>query len=933
MIVVFVLSLVSLVVTANVDTNSSFGRSTLPGLSAALCAHTSALGFAYWRDALVLCGELWIVGVLVLLAPLDILSAELDLVPLMTAFASLLTLFPFSWLAFSAYPALSLFATGKALQALPHDAVRSLLTFGVQQLTLQTLAGVLYLHGRRVRQLGQDVPDRTTSHNPLLRPVTSQCTVGAVSPQGASAGADPETGTESADNMLGSLVHSIAVPTPEFSGAVCPPPILSLSPALSPTHERENKSALKFHKVLEIKIPTTPRDNALSGALNAPEKASSVTLSSNWTATPKSDGGARSPSSLPSLLSFPSVFPRSPRAVESAYARKSLFRGRSRVTCRTGRALSAVMGTVLCVDIHVPWTERFPNSDSLQSAASLIDEIVKLTTRYKASLLATTLTTCTVAWGTGDPLSAADQSSAACRCATAISSLLHQSGEWENDGWSATIARGLLMIGGDVANAVGLPLQQARALCLLSRVLGSPILATQCVKDALPEECKHFALRVVDAIPQSTEPDWATDPMQHKVINVYSLLPWSTEHEMTLAQYNSAWYHFCMGRFELAIEETKECLSRVPSDEQALRLQMLSQHGADAPKSYPAPYYRKFEGWHNIEASAFYSLSKKKKTFLHRRKSELGGNLPERLSREIELALEAMADVDSSSDEEACIPTTFSVSNGTVMLSSKKVLGTGSFGSVRMGLSSSGTLSALKCLKIAGCECPPEVVDEVLLLSKLNHPNVVKFEGYCVSLSFVIICLECVSGGSVQDLIEEFGELSEFLTKKYITDVLRGLQYLHAQAVAHHDLKPANILVETSGTCKLTDFGEAQTRLRSHSVSPAEPLHAVPHKPKGTPIYMPPEACEQGKMGRAADVWSLGITVYHMRKGRSPYSEEECSQHVMRFIYDLSNRTTCPDVSDIAEPKLLDFVQLCLHLNCAERPAVEELQRHPLFLG
>eukprot|EP00754_Rhynchopus_humris_P044017 Rhum_TRINITY_DN3724_c0_g1::Rhum_TRINITY_DN3724_c0_g1_i1::g.11860::m.11860 len=338
MVVVFTLSLVSLVVTANV-TNLPGGRFALAGLSAALCAYTGVLGFASWRDVSALCGEVWIVGVLVLLAPLDMVSTDLDLLPLMTAFASLLTLFPFSWLTFSAYPALSLFATGKALRLLPHDTVQSLLTFGTQQLTLHTLAGVFYLHGRRARQLVHDIPERSTSHNPLLRPVTSQCPPDVVSQHGTPTGADPDTGTiASADNVFGSLVGSETAQSPDFSGDVCAPeparqparltskpPCLSLSlspspsPAPSPTQKRENKSSAEI-PVLEIKIPSTPHlDNpsTLSGALKAPEYTSSVTLSSTWTATPQLEGGTRSPADVPRLLAFPSVLQRTPRAAET----------------------------------------------------------------------------------------------------------------------------------------------------------------------------------------------------------------------------------------------------------------------------------------------------------------------------------------------------------------------------------------------------------------------------------------------------------------------------------------------------------------------------------------------------------------------------------------------------------------------------------------
>ena len=101
-------------------------------------------------------------------------------------------------------------------------------------------------------------------------------------------------------------------------------------------------------------------------------------------------------------------------------------------------------------------------------------------------------------------------------------------------------------------------------------------------------------------------------------------------------------------------------------------------------------------------------------------------------------------------------------------------------------------------------------------------------------------------------------------TRRYIRDALQGLEYLHYHNIIHRDIKPDNLLLSATGVCKIGDLGMS-TLLSSTS----ELLHEYS---AGTPAFRPPEMCEgRGFSGQAADVWSLGVTMFWLLYARPPF--------------------------------------------------------------
>jgi serine/threonine protein kinase len=99
--------------------------------------------------------------------------------------------------------------------------------------------------------------------------------------------------------------------------------------------------------------------------------------------------------------------------------------------------------------------------------------------------------------------------------------------------------------------------------------------------------------------------------------------------------------------------------------------------------------------------------------------------------------------------------------------------------------------------------------NEAELLERLAHPNVAKFWACEVTKERAMMWMEFLSGGSVAHLIQSFGPLREDTASKFTGHALSALCYLHEHGVIHRDVKPSNLLVSSSGTVKLGDFGAA----------------------------------------------------------------------------------------------------------------------------
>ena len=194
-------------------------------------------------------------------------------------------------------------------------------------------------------------------------------------------------------------------------------------------------------------------------------------------------------------------------------------------------------------------------------------------------------------------------------------------------------------------------------------------------------------------------------------------------------------------------------------------------------------------------------------------------------------------------------------------------LGRGAMGTVFHGLDE--TIERSVALKTLHAELPPEILTEVSerflreakSAGKLNHPNIVTIYEFGQDGNIAFIAMEFLEGKSLQQIMRG-GRLPFNTIVDLVAQVADGLDYAHRFGVVHRDIKPANIMVSSSGLAKLTDFGIA--RIQSSSMTQTGAM-------LGSPKYMSPEqVLGQATDGRA-DIFSLGVMLYEMLAGRTPF--------------------------------------------------------------
>ena len=140
-------------------------------------------------------------------------------------------------------------------------------------------------------------------------------------------------------------------------------------------------------------------------------------------------------------------------------------------------------------------------------------------------------------------------------------------------------------------------------------------------------------------------------------------------------------------------------------------------------------------------------------------------------------------------------------------------IGRGSFGRVFRGLNErTGELFAVKQVPLhdENTKEAKALVTEISVMKALEHEHIVRYLGTQMLPDQGLVCIfmEYVPGGSIAGMLAQFGIFKEDLIRRYIEQVLHGLEYLHGMGIVHRDIKGANILVSNNGACKLSDFGK-----------------------------------------------------------------------------------------------------------------------------
>ncbi|KAI3437386.1 Protein kinase domain-containing protein [Psidium guajava] len=260
-----------------------------------------------------------------------------------------------------------------------------------------------------------------------------------------------------------------------------------------------------------------------------------------------------------------------------------------------------------------------------------------------------------------------------------------------------------------------------------------------------------------------------------------------------------------------------------------------------------------------------------------------------------------------------------------------RLIGRGTFGSVYVASNrETGALCAMKEVELLpddpkSTECMRQLEQEIKVLSRLKHPNIVQYYGSEIVEDRFYIYLEYVHPGSINKYVRDHcGAITESVVRNFTRHILSGLAYLHSKKTIHRDIKGANLLVDASGIVKLADFGMAK-----HLTGQSADLSL-----KGSPYWMAPEliqAVMQKDNGSdhalAVDIWSLGCTIVEMLTGKPPWSEFEGAAAMFKAM------NNSPSIPETLSYEGKDFLQRCFRRDPAERPSAAVLLEHPFLNG
>jgi serine/threonine protein kinase len=153
---------------------------------------------------------------------------------------------------------------------------------------------------------------------------------------------------------------------------------------------------------------------------------------------------------------------------------------------------------------------------------------------------------------------------------------------------------------------------------------------------------------------------------------------------------------------------------------------------------------------------------------------------------------------------------------------------------------------------------------EAITAANLRHPNIVIIFDVGSHEQFQYIVMEYLSGKTLQREIQETGPLPIARVLGILGQLAGALDYAHGQGLVHRDVKPANIIIDSSGHITLTDFGLVKAARRSTITAEGSAM--------GTLRYMSPEQAMGRELNSRADVYSLGVVVYEMLVGETPFT-------------------------------------------------------------
>ena len=194
-------------------------------------------------------------------------------------------------------------------------------------------------------------------------------------------------------------------------------------------------------------------------------------------------------------------------------------------------------------------------------------------------------------------------------------------------------------------------------------------------------------------------------------------------------------------------------------------------------------------------------------------------------------------------------------------------------------------------------------------LLKLTHPNIVKIFSVGSYDGRPYIIMEYIEGSDLDDLIKINRRLSVNKALSIFVKILSALSYVHKYGIIHRDIKPKNILIDRKGAVKLTDFGIAKSSVSHIKTSTGSYL--------GAPAYSSPEQIDGKPLDGRTDIYSLGVTLYEMLAGVTPFSSDSIEKTYKEKFIGIHVPIT--RYRRGLSEKIIDLIEKCIAKNPNDR--------------
>nr|XP_043633315.1 wall-associated receptor kinase-like 1 [Erigeron canadensis] len=287
------------------------------------------------------------------------------------------------------------------------------------------------------------------------------------------------------------------------------------------------------------------------------------------------------------------------------------------------------------------------------------------------------------------------------------------------------------------------------------------------------------------------------------------------------------------------------------------------------------------------------------------------------------------AEADPSMVDKTILFTSHELEKATDFFNENRVLGRGGQGTVYKDMLVDGRIVAVKKSKVVNESQLEQFINDVVILSQVNHRNVVKLLGCCLETGVPLLVSEFISNGTLYDHLHN--DIDNYMRLQIATEVAGALAYLYLAAlipIYHRDIKTTNILLDDKYRAKVSDFGTSRLVLMDQTL--------LTTLVKGTFGYLDPEYFQFSQFTEKSNVYSFGVVLVELITREKPISLTRFGEHrslATHFMFAMEEGHVMSTfdaqmIKEATRDELLLIANLamhCLNLNGKNRPTMKEV--------